>query len=126
MKTRPSQWIGRALSAIVVLVLLADGATSLLAPHKLAAQMQETGFPMTMAAPLGIICLVSALLYAFPKTAALGAILVTGFLGGAVCAHFRLGEIGSPPQLVSLLLGVMTWGGLYLRDLRVRALLPTR
>ena len=68
--------------------------------------------------------LACAILYAIPRTAVLGAILTTGFLGGAICTHFRLGEIGSPPQLISLLLGVMTWGGLYLRDSRIRTLLP--
>jgi hypothetical protein len=54
----------------------------------------------------------------------LGAILVTGFLGGAICTHFRLGELASPPQLICILLGLMTWGGLYFRDSRIRALLP--
>ena len=59
-----------------------------------------------------------------PATAVLGAILVTGFLGGAICAHVRIGELGSPPELISLLLGAMTWGGLYARDPRIRAILP--
>src|SRR5277367_3067844 len=52
------------------------------------------------------------------------AILVTGFLGGAICAHVRIGELGSPPEIISLLLGAMTWGGLYARDPRIRAILP--
>jgi mannose/fructose/N-acetylgalactosamine-specific phosphotransferase system component IIC len=50
--------------------------------------------------------------------------LVTGFLGGAICAHVRMGELGSPPEIISLLLGAMTWGGLYARDPRIRAILP--
>jgi hypothetical protein len=70
--------------------------------------------------------LVCALLYAIPQTAMLGAIVVTGFLGGAICTHVRLGELASPPQVICLLLGLMAWGGLYLRDPRVRALLPLR
>ena len=68
--------------------------------------------------------LTCTILYAIPRTAMLGAILLTGFLGGAICTHFRLGEIGSPPQLICLALGILVWAGLYLRDTRVRDLLP--
>ncbi|CAM5774945.1 membrane protein [Labrys miyagiensis] len=122
--TSASTWIGRILAGLVVVVLIADGLVQLIAPDMLKAEMEATGFPPGMALPLGIIMLVCALLYALPRTAVLGAILVTGFLGGAICTHFRLGELGSPPQLICLLLGVLTWGGLYLRDERMRALLP--
>lgn len=122
--TSASTWIGRILAGLVVVILIADGLVQLIAPDMLKAEMEATGFPPGMALPLGIIMLVCALLYALPRTAVLGAILVTGFLGGAICTHFRLGELGSPPQLICLLLGVLTWGGLYLRDERMRALLP--
>ncbi|WP_204312001.1 DoxX family protein, partial [Escherichia coli] len=77
-----------------------------------------------LAPVLGTIMLICAVLYALPQTATLGAIVVTGFLGGAICTHVRLGEFGSPPQVICLLLGLMAWGGLYLRDTRIRALLP--
>lgn len=123
-RTPATVWIGRALSALVVLALLADAAVEFFAPGMMLAEMQATGLPPSLAFSLGIIMLVCAVLYAIPQTAVLGAILVTGFLGGAICTHFRIGEIGSPPQLICLLLGAMTWGGLYLRDARVRALLP--
>lgn len=116
--------IGWVLSALVTLALLADAAVDLLAPGMVGAEMEATGFPASLALPLGIIILVSAVLYAYPKTAVLGAILVTGFLGGAIATHFRLGEIGTPPQLICVLLGLLTWGGLYFRDSRIRALLP--
>jgi hypothetical protein len=86
--------------------------------------LQETGFAMDLTRIVGPIILACAILYAIPTTAVLGAILVTGFLGGAICAHVRIGELGSPPELISLLLGAMTWGGLYLRDPRIRAILP--
>ncbi len=119
-------WVGRALSAFVVLTLLLGAAIELFAPEVMRAAMEATGFPTHLAPTLGAIMLVCAVLYAIPKTASLGAILVTGFLGGAICTHLRLGEIASPPQLVSLMLGAMTWGGLYLRDARIRALLPLR
>ena len=73
---------------------------------------------------VGPIILACAILYTIPATAVLGAILVTGFLGGAICAHVRIGELGSSPEIASLLLGAMAWGGLYLRDPRIRAILP--
>lgn len=123
-RTPVSVWIGRILSALTVLALLADAAVALLAPQKLYPLMQETGFPQNLAFWIGIITLACAALYAIPQTAVIGAILLTGFLGGAICTHFRIGEFGSPPQLICLMLGVMAWGGLYLRDARIRALIP--
>ncbi|EJC64538.1 hypothetical protein Rleg5DRAFT_1266 [Rhizobium leguminosarum bv. viciae WSM1455] len=117
-------WAGRIMSAIVVIALVADGTIQLFAPAQIASMLQETGFALDLTHVVGPIILACAILYAIPATAVLGAILVTGFLGGAICAHVRIGELGSPPELVSLLLGAMTWGGLYLRDPRIRAILP--
>jgi hypothetical protein len=117
-------WAGRIVSAFVVIALAADGAIALFAPAQIASLLQETGFAMDLTHVLGPIMFACAILYAIPDTAVLGAILVTGFLGGAICAHVRIGELGSPPVIISLLLGAMTWGGLYLRDPRIRALLP--
>src|SRR5271163_5007920 len=120
----PALWAGRMMSAIVVIALVADGTIQLFAPAQIASMLRETGFPMDLTRVVGPIILACALLYAIPATAVLGAILVTGFLGGAICAHVRIGELGSPPELISLLLGAMTWGGLYLRDPRIRTILP--
>ena len=117
-------WAGRTMSAFVVVALMADGAIQLFAPAQIATMLQETGFAMDLTRVVGPIILACAILYAIPATAVLGAILVTGFLGGAICAHVRIGELGSPPEIMSLLLGAMTWGGLYLRDPRIRAILP--
>lgn len=124
--SRPAMWIGRVLTAATVAILLADAAVNLFAPDLIRAQIEGSGFLIERAGWIGGIALACALLYALPHTAILGAILVTGFLGGAICAHLRLGEFGSPPQLAALVLGAMAWGGLYLRDARVRALLPLR
>ncbi|NLS16148.1 DoxX family protein [Rhizobium sp. P40RR-XXII] len=124
--TRRISWAGWVLTVIVTLVFAADAAVNLFSPATLAAEMTATGFSTNQAWVVGLIILVCVVLYAIPRTAILGAILMTGFLGGAICTHFRLGEIGSPPQLISLLLGVMAWGGLYLRDERLRRLLPIR
>jgi hypothetical protein len=117
-------WAGRMLSALVVVALVVDGAIQLFAPAQIASMLQETGFAMDLTRVVGPIILACAILYAIPSTAVLGAILVTGFLGGAICAHVRIGELGSLTELISLLLGTMTWGGLYLRDPRIQALLP--
>ncbi len=117
-------WAGRIMSAFVVIALVADGTIQLFAPAQIASMLQETGFAMDLTRVVGPIILACAILYAIPATAVLGAILVTGFLGGAICAHVRIGELGSPPEIISLLLGAMTWGGLYARDPRIRAILP--
>src|SRR5581483_10593572 len=105
------QWAGRIMSALVVIPLVADGAVELFASAQIAGMLQETGFPADLTRVVGPIVIACAILYAIPATAALGAILVTGFLGGAICAHVRIGELGSPPELISLLLGALTWGG---------------
>jgi hypothetical protein len=122
--SRAALWTGRILGAVVVLALLADAGVSLFASHLLARNMEETGFPVGLSSVVGGILAVSTVLYAIPRTSVLGAILLTGFLGGAICTHLRMGELGSPPQIVSALLGVAVWASLCLRNSTVRALLP--
>src|SRR3979490_268048 len=100
-----SLWAGRIMSAFVVIALVADGTIQLFAPAQIASMLQETGFAMDLTRVVGPIILACAILYAIPATAVLGAILVTGFLGGAICAHVRIGELGSPPAIISLLPG---------------------
>jgi len=117
-------WAGRIMSALVVIALMTDATIQLFAPAQIASMLQETGFAIDLTRVLRPIILACAILYAVPATAVLGAILVTGILGGAICAHVRIGELGSPPEIVALLLGAMTWLGLYARDPRVRAILP--
>lgn len=117
-------WAGRILSGLVVVALLADAGSLLFSRTSTHKELAATGFADSAAAPLGILALICAVLYAIPQTATLGAILVTGFLGGAICTHFRLGKTASPPQIASLVLGLMTWGGLYLRSAPLREILP--
>jgi hypothetical protein len=117
-------WAGQLMSAFVVIALAADGAIQLFAPAQIASMLRETGFAMDLTRLVGPTILACAILYAIPATAVLGAILVTGFLGGAICAHVRIGELGSPPEIIALALGAMTWAGLYARDARIRAILP--
>ena len=124
MTSHRALWAGWIMSAFVVIALAADGTIQIFAPARIASVLQETGFAMDLTRVVGPIILACAILYAIPATAVLGAILVTGFLGGAICAHVRIGELGSPPEIISLLLGALTWGGLYARDQRIRDILP--
>ena len=78
------------------------------------------GYPESAATPIGIVEIACALLYTIPKTRVVGAVLVTAYLGGAVATHVRVGE----PFVMPILLGILVWAGLYLRDARVRELLP--
>jgi hypothetical protein len=119
-------WAGRILSALVVILLAADAVAQFLAIEGIRAEMAAVGFPAELAPVIASVTGSCALLYAIPRTAPLGAILITGFLGGAICIRLRLGEFGSPPQLVSLALGLMTWGSLYLRLPQLRRLIPIR
>ncbi|MBY5533693.1 DoxX family protein [Rhizobium leguminosarum] len=115
--------IGVVLSYAVVILLLADAAVNLFAPYLLAAEMEAVGTPAYLAPIIGGILLICTVLYAIPRTAFLGAILITGFLGGAICTHLRVGEMFTPPQIICLLLGCAAWGGLFLRNYRIRSLM---
>lgn len=121
---RSSDRVGQVLIYLVALLLLLDGILQLLSPPFMLEAFAETGFSPDAGPVLATVSLTSALVLAIPRTAMLGAILVTGFLGGAISAHVRLGEIGSPPQVICALLGIAAWAGLYLRDARLRELLP--
>jgi DoxX-like family len=119
-------WTGRVMSAIVVLFLLMDAGMKLadVAPVKEAAQ--QLGWPLTLDRVLGVIDLACLVLYAVPRTAVLGAILMTGLLGGAIAAHLRLLDPLFTHTLFGVYLGLLAWGGLWLRDARLRALIPLR
>lgn len=120
---RATLWLSYALSALVVLFFVGDAAVSLFAPHLLTSAQEQVGFPAELSPLLGGLMLLCAATYAVPRTAALGAILITGFIGGAICTHLRVGEIGSPPQIIAAILAVCAWLGLWLRDPMVRAAL---
>lgn len=121
---RASERVGQGLIYLVALLLAFDGVMQLLSPPFMLAAMAETGFSLDAGPLLATVTLTCALILAIPRTATLGAILVTGFLGGAISVHVRIGEIGSPPQLICILLGIAVWTGLYLREPRLRELLP--
>jgi DoxX-like protein len=116
-------WIGRVLSAVPVGMMLFSASMKLHpSPQVVQFTVTHLGYPETAFTILAILEVTSAVLYAIPRTAVLGAILVTGYLGGAIASHFRVGD---PPIFQSLLI-VLAWGGLYLRDTRLRTLLPLR
>jgi hypothetical protein len=117
-------WIGFSMSALVVLFLLMDAGMKLAAVQPVLEAGQQIGFPgAAMARKLGAVLLVCTLLYVYPRTSLLGAILVTGFLGGAVATHLRLGNPLFSHVLFGVYVGVLMWGGLLLREPRLRALL---
>lgn len=119
-------WLGRVLSAVPALMLLASGAMKLTHNPQLAKMFVEHfGYPESALQPIGAVELGCAIIYLIPQTAVLGAILMTGYLGGAVATHVRAGE-GFDKFAVPLLLGILAWAGLYFRDHRLRALLPLR
>jgi hypothetical protein len=119
--------IGWILSGLVIAFLLMDATMKLLAlPVVLEAQAPLGFAGAGIARGLGVLLLVCTLLYAAPQTAVLGAILLTGYLGGAVVTHMRVGDPLFSHILFGVYLGVFLWIGLYLRDARVRALVPLR
>ena len=118
-------WIGRIISALPVLFLLMDGVMKLIKPAMVVDATVQLGYRETVILPLGIVLLGCTILYIIPRTCIFGAILLTGYLGGAVATHVRVGE-GPFPVLFPVILGVLLWGGLWFRDERVRALIPFR
>ena len=122
----PAIWVGRAMSAIVILFLVVDGAIKLVPIPIVTETMGQLGYPPSesIARLLGVLTLVCTILYAIPRTSVLGAILLTGYLGGAMATHLRIGSPLFSHLLFGLYLGLLVWSGLYLRDERVRAIIP--
>lgn len=120
-------WAGWVMSGLVIAFMLMDAAMKLMALPIVTETSGALGFVgADVARELGAVLLVSTLLYAAPRTAMLGAILLTGFLGGAIATHLRVGSPLFTHTLFGVYLGVLLWGGLYLRDARLRALIPFR
>jgi len=116
-------WFGFSMSALVVLFLLMDAGMKLAAVQPVLEAGQQIGFPgVAMARKLGAVLLVCTLLYVWPRTSLLGAILVTAFLGGAVATHVRLGNPLFTHVLFGVYVGILLWGGLLLREPRLRLL----
>jgi DoxX-like family len=123
-----ARWTGRVLSGVVILFLLLDGAMKLLPLQVVTETMDKMGWGASdnLARGLGIITIVCSVLYAVPPTSILGAILLTGYLGGAIASHVRIDSPLFSHTLFGLYLGLIVWGGLWLRDGTMRSLLPFR
>lgn len=117
-------WTGRILSGSCVLFLVVDAAAKIALLQPVIDGTVELGYPAAVIVPLGVVLLASTILYAIPATAVLGAILVTGYLGGAVATHVRVSHPLLTHTLFPVWLGIALWGGLWFRDARLRALLP--
>ena len=115
-------WIGRILSGLIVLFLLFGSIYGIINAAKLAPQAAKYGYPEGAMLKIQITLIICALIYAFPLTAILGAILLTGYLCGATATHVRVSE----PFFFPILVAVLAWGGIFLRDARLRALIPLR
>jgi DoxX-like protein len=118
-------WVGRIISTLPVLFLLMDGVMKLVQPVPVIEATVRLGYPKSVIPGLGIVLLTCTLVYVIPRTAVLGAVLLTGYRGGAVATHVRVGE-DLFPVLFPVIIGMLWWGGLYLRDGQLRALMPWR
>jgi len=113
-------WTGRILSALGILFLLFDSVIHLMAIAPVADAFKQLGYPVELAVPLGIIELICLVIYGIPRTSMIGAVLLTGYLGGAVATQVRVGAPLFSTVLFPIYVGVLLWGGLYLRDARLR------
>ncbi len=115
-------WAGRVISSLPVLMLLFSGAMKLIKPAFLVQEFVRLGYPESLALGIGILELSCTVVYVIPRSSVLGAILLTAYLGGATATHVRIGD----PFFGPVVLGVVVWVGLYLRDGQLRALVPLR
>ena len=126
MTNNKRPWAGYIVTAIPVLFLLLDAVGKFVRPEAVVKGTVELGYPEAVIVPLGIVLLISLILYVVPGTSVLGAILLTGYLGGAVATHVRIGNPLATHILFPVYIGILIWLGLYLRDSRIRDLLPIR
>ena len=114
-------WTGRVMSALPVLLILLGAVMKLLKLPGVVEGFNRAGAPLTLIMPVGLIELTCVVVYLIPRTAVLGAILMTGLLGGATMTTLRIGD---PTFPLPVILGMLAWGGLYMRDARLRELIP--
>ena len=116
-------WTGRILSALTILFFLFDAGSHLMKPAAVVDAFNRINFPLDLSVPLGVIALLCVIVYAIPQTSILGAILLTGYLGGAVATQLRARD---PlfETIFPIIFGVLVWAGVYLRNSQLRALIP--
>jgi hypothetical protein len=123
---RGAVWTGRALTMLAVVFLVFDSIGKLLEVPPVVAGSAQLGYPASTVFPLGVILLLCVVAYVIPPTSVLGAVLLTGYLGGAVATHFRVDNPLVSHTLFPIYVALFVWGGLFLRDAELRALLPWR
>lgn len=123
INSRSIIWLGRVVVGLVTVFLLLDAVMHLAVPQPVVDAMTHLGYPLGAARAIGVVELVCLLLYLVPATAPVGAVLLTGLLGGAVAAHVRVGDPIFETYVFPVVIGALIWGGLALRDARVRACL---
>lgn len=119
-------WTGRILSILTILFLLFDGIMKLVRPLPVTQAMTQLGFPQDLSVPIGVILLLCTALYAIPSMSVLGAVLLTGYLGGAVVSQLRIGASLFGSTLFPIYFAVLMWAAIYLQEPRLRAFLPVR
>ena len=124
--SKKNLWTGRVMSALPAMMLLFSGIMKLTGTDAVLEGFAKLGYPTSLILGIGILEIACVVLYVIPRTAVLGAILVTGYLGGAVATHVRVGDPFFSHVLGPFYLGVLVWGGIYLRDDRLRTLIPVR
>jgi hypothetical protein len=118
-------WTGRIVTTLAALFLLMDGVMKLFKPGFVVEATVKLGYPRSIILVLGVVLTACTVLYVIPRTSVLGAILLTGYLGGAVASHLRQ-EAGIYPVTFPAMIGVLVWLGILLRDRRLQSLLPLR
>ena len=122
---RVISWTARSLSTLVILFIVFDGVIHVLRPAVVVEAFAQLGYPLGVAVPIGILELAFTALYAIRRTAALGALFLTAYFGGAIASQLRIGA-GAFPVVFPVILVALLWGGLALRDSRLRALVSSR
>ncbi len=120
MVTKKSRLAGNIISGFVILFMILDGVAKLMRAAPVLDAFSKLGLPANLAVTIGALGLICTAVYAIPNTAILGAMLLTAYFGGATATHVRAGQ----PFYFPILIGVLTWGGLYLRDSRLQSLVP--
>jgi hypothetical protein len=115
-------WVGRGITGLLSLLFLFSGGMKLVGGAEVVQGMAQLGLPASMMVPLGILEIACTVVYLIPATSVLGAILLAGYMGGAICTHWRVGDAVFLPIVIAILV----WVGVYLREPRLKALIPLR
>ena len=124
--SKSSLWTARALSTLVALFLLFDATIHLTKPAPVVDAFTRLGYPLSASVGIGMVELACLVAYVIPRTALLGSVLLTGILGGAIATHVRAGSPAFETYIFPAMVGFMIWGGIWLRDARLRAMFPVR